>query len=82
MPKNPNQKQKLLYIMKYFLEKTDESTLIRRLHRFASEHCDAGDERWLNAFEDVLRDSIVERVAIIEIPCLRLEAPLAMMRAP
>ena len=24
MPKNPNQKQKLLYIMKYFLEKTDE----------------------------------------------------------
>ena len=24
MPKNPKQKQKLLYIMKFFLEKTDE----------------------------------------------------------
>lgn len=65
----------------YPLQKMEDSRLIIRIHRLASEHRDAFHILRTERLYYLILDLIGKRLSIIKIPCLRLETSPAVVTA-
>ena len=63
------------------VQKRHERALILRLERVAAEQRQTSDEGLFQLVEDDLLGRRVKRLAVVKVPCLRLEAVVAVVRA-